>query len=96
MNILEWVVWIIAAFVFIIHIFLFFNSDPGVSRLAKRFSLLIAIGLAITVFTKLSKFHLIWWLPLAYFINLVTFSAGVHRDAHKFIENLKKEKNKSI
>lgn len=96
MNILGWIVWAVAMFVFIVHIFLFSHSDPGVSRLAKRFSFLIAIGLAITAFTKLSKSHLIWWIPVVYIFNLLAFSAGVHRGAEKFIEKLKEEKNKNI
>ncbi len=95
MNILGWVVWAVAMFIFIVHIFLFFHSDPGVSRLAKRFSFLIAIGLAITAFTKLSKFHLIWWIPVAYLFNLWAFSARVQRDAKKFIEKLKGRKQET-
>jgi len=91
MYILSWVVWVIALLVLFIHIPLFFHRDPGVGRLAKRFSLLIVIGLLITVLTDLSKFHLIWWLPFVYVFNLFTFKAGVYRRAAKFMENLKKE-----
>ena len=92
MNILGWVVWAVAMSMFIAHIFLFFYSDPGVTRLAKRFSFLIAIGLAITAFTKLSKFHLIWWVPVAYLLNLWAFSVGVQRGAKKFLKSSRKKK----
>jgi len=95
-NILEWIIWGVALIIFIIHIFLFFHSDPGVSRLAKRYSFLIAIGLIVTAFTKFSKFHLIWWAPVAYVFNLLTLSAGVRRGAKKFIKDLKEDKNEDL
>jgi len=91
MHILSWVIWAIAMVILLIQIPLFFHRDPGVGRLAKRFGFLIAVGLVVTLFTSLSKFHLIWWVPVAYACNLLTFSAGVNRNAAKFITNLKKE-----
>ena len=95
-NILEWVIWGVALFIFIIHIFHFFHSDSAVRLLAKRYNFLLAIGLIITAFTKFSKFHLIWWAPAAFFLNLFTYKAGVQRGAEKFMEELKKNKNEDL
>ena len=94
MYILSWIIWAIAMITLLIQIPLFFHRDAGVSRLAKRFAFLIAVGLTITLFTNLSKFHLIWWVPVVYTCNLFTFAAGINRNAAKFFVNFKEGQNK--
>jgi uncharacterized membrane protein YdfJ with MMPL/SSD domain len=56
-----------------------------------KFAFLIAIGLAVTVFTNISKLHLLWWVPLGLFINLVLLAADINRKTAEFAERLMKE-----
>ena len=94
MIILGWVIWSIGAFILLINICLFHNPDAGAGRLAKRLALLITIGLVITLFTNFSKFHLVWWIPLAMFLNIAAFQSGVYRKGAKFMEELKENKER--
>jgi len=93
MYFIRWFVWAAALAIFISQLVLIFRRDPGVRRLAMKFAFLIAIGLAVTVLTNLSKLHLLWWVPLAFFINLVFLAADINRKTAKFAKRLMKENN---
>ena len=91
MQSIRWIVWGTALAIFISQVVFIFHRDPGKRRLAMKFAFLIAIGLAVTVFTNISKLHLLWWLPLCLFINLVLLVADINRKTAKFAERLMKE-----
>ena len=91
MSFIRWVVWGTALAIFISQFIFIFRRDPAKRRLAMRFAFLIAIGLAVTVFTNISKLHLLWWVPLALFINLVFLVADINRKTAEFAERLIKE-----
>ena len=93
MYFIRWFVWGVALAIFIAQLVFIFHSDPGSRRLAKRFAFLIAIGLAVTALTNISKLHLLWWVPLGFFINLVFFAADINRETAKFAERIMKENN---
>jgi hypothetical protein len=84
-------VWGAALAIFISQLVFIFHRDPGFRRLAMRFAFLIAIGLAVTALTNISKFHLLWWVPLAFFINLVFLAADINRKTAKYAERIMKE-----
>lgn len=94
MYILEWIVWSIGVFILFIQVCLINNPDPGAGRLAKRYSIFLLTGLLLTVFMEISKFHLIWWIPVGFIINLLFFSSSVYRGADKFKEKMKEENDK--
>jgi len=93
MNFISWFVWGVALAIFIAQLVFIFHRDPPLRRLAMRFAFLIAIGLAVTAFTNISKLHLLWWVPLVFFINLVFLAADINRKTAKFTERLMKENN---
>ncbi len=70
MIVFGWIVWGIACFVFLSFVFAAFSSrDLGLRAHHMRHSLLIAAGLIITFVTQISKLHLLWWIPLTFFLN---------------------------
>ena len=91
MSFIRWFVWAAALAIFISQFIFIFRRDPGMRRLAMRFAFLIAIGLAVTALTNISKLHLLWWVPLALFINLVFLAADINRKTAEFAERLMKE-----
>lgn len=91
MNIIEWTVWGIAVLILICQVALFSHRDPGVGRLSMRLAFLISIGLIVTLVTKCSKLHLLWWIPVAYNLNVFFFAAVVNREFAKFVEQMNKE-----
>ena len=91
MSFIRWVVWGTALAIFISQFIFIFRRDPAKRRLAMKFAFLIAIGLAVTFFTNISKLHLLWWVPLAWFINLVFLVADINRKTAEFAERLIKE-----
>ena len=91
MYFIRWCVWGAALAIFISQLVFIFHRDPGKRRLAMKFAFLIAIGLAVTVFTNISKLHLLWWVPLALFINLVFLVADINRKTAEFAERLMNE-----
>jgi hypothetical protein len=95
MYFIRWFVWGSALAIFISQVVFIFHRDPGKRRLAMRFAFLIAIGLAVTVFTNISKLHLLWWVPLVFFINLVFLAADINRKTAQFAERLMKENNEN-
>ena len=94
MNIIEWIAWGFAFMILICQCALFSHRDPGVGRLSKRFAFLISIGLIFTLVTRYSKLHMIWWVPLAYNLNVFFFAASVNRGIAKFVDQMNKEKKK--
>ncbi len=70
MIIAGWIVWGIGLFYCIIF-FLKRHQDGGVVMLTRRYAVLLAIGLTVTLFADVSKLHLLWWGPLAYPLNLM-------------------------
>ena len=95
MYFIRWFVWGVALAIFIAQLIFIFHRDRALRRLAKRFAFLIAIGLAATAFTNLSKLHLLWWVPLAFFINFVFLAADINRQAYKFAERIQSENNEN-
>ena len=91
MSFIRWFVWGTALAIFISQFIFIFRRDPAKRRLAMRFAVLIAIGLAVTALTNISKLHLLWWVPLGLFINLVFLVADINRKTAKFAERLMKE-----
>jgi len=72
MAIIEWVIWAIAC-VFLLSFFLaaLFQHDPGIRSHHMRHCLLLVPGLLVTVITPISKFHLLWWVPVTFFLNML-------------------------
>lgn len=72
MTIIEWIIWAIAC-VFLLLFFLAALSqhDPVIRSLHMRYCLLLAPGLLVTVMTPISKFHLLWWVPVSFFLNML-------------------------
>lgn len=95
MYFISWFVWGVALAIFIAQLVFIFHRDPGLRRLAKMFAFLIAIGLAVTAFTNLSKLHLLWWVPLGFFINLFFLAADINRKTAKFAERIQSENNEN-
>ncbi len=88
MEIVGWVVWGLTCLILITQLPLSFHRDPGVGRLATRFSLFILVGLIATAFINVSKLHLIWWLPFTYFLNFILFEWSVNRKVAKSMREL--------
>ncbi|MHC4286576.1 MAG: hypothetical protein ACYSWZ_26995 [Planctomycetota bacterium] len=91
MSFIRWFVWGTALAIFISQVVFIFHRDPAKRRLAMKFAFLIAIGLTVTVFTNISKLHLLWWVPLALFINMVILAADINRKTAEFAERLMNE-----
>jgi len=70
--IIEWVIWAIAC-VFLLSFLLAALSqrDPGMRSHHMRYCLLLVPGLLITAITPVSKLHLLWWVPVAFFLNMM-------------------------
>jgi CHASE2 domain-containing sensor protein len=98
MAIIEWVVWAIAC-VFLLSFFLAALSqhDSGLRSHHMRHCLLLVPGLLITVITPISKFHLLWWVPVTFFLNIllsnILLSLRLKRGLRNF-EKLQRDKFK--
>lgn len=91
-NILSWAVWACGILVLANQFpFAYFSKDGGIRILAKRYSMLIIFGLLITAFTDISKFHLLWWIPAAYYINFWIFGATAFCRMKKYIDSKRPE-----
>lgn len=86
MYIIEWTIWGISFLILLIQIKLLGSKDGTVQLLAKRFSYFIIFGLIITAILNVSKFHLIWWMPFTYFLNLKLFINKVMRSNTTTVE----------
>lgn len=86
-EIAEWVVWGIAmllGFAFLMNR----HKDGGVALLSRRYAILVLAGALITFVTDISKFHLLWWMPIAYFLNMYLFTIIVQLKMKSFENNL--------
>jgi hypothetical protein len=92
MNIIEWIVWGIGVLVLIIFIPMYFHREPLIGRMFKIFATLIIIGLVITLFTQLSKFHLLWWIPLSFILKDQIFHADLHWRFKRFANRMDRER----
>jgi ribosomal protein S17E len=72
MAIVEWVIWAIGC-VFLLSFFLaaLFQHDPGIRSHHMRHCLLLVPGVLVTAITPISKFHLLWWVPVTFFLNML-------------------------
>lgn len=72
MVIVGWIIWAITC-VFLLTFLLSALSrrDPGFRNHHLRFSVLLLVGLLITVLTSFSKLHLLWWIPVAFVVNML-------------------------
>ena len=77
MNIIEWIVWGIGVLVLIFFFPMYLHREPLIGRLFKVFAILIVVGLIVTAFTQLSKFHLLWWIPASFILKDVIFHADL-------------------
>jgi hypothetical protein len=77
MNIIEWIVWGIGVLVLIVFFPMCLHREPLIARLFKVFAVLIVAGLIVTAFTQLSKFHLLWWIPVSFILKDVIFHADL-------------------
>ncbi|MHC4110136.1 MAG: hypothetical protein ACYSUY_03625 [Planctomycetota bacterium] len=96
MHFIRWFVWGVALAIFIAQLIFIFHRDRALRRLAMRFAFLIAIGLVVTAFTNFSKLHLLWWVPLVFFINIFFFAADINRKTAKFAERIQSENNENV
>lgn len=72
MAIIEWVVWALACVVLLSFLLAaLFQRDSGIRSHHMRHCLLLIAGLVITVITDVSKLHLLWWVPVTFFLNIV-------------------------
>ena len=94
MNIIEWFVWGIAVLILIAYVPLYFHRDPLIGRLFKGFAVLIAIGLVVTIFTKFSKLHLLWWVPVSFILKDFIFYANLKHGFNRFVKKMDREREK--
>ncbi len=72
MAIIEWVVWALACVVLLSFLLAaLVQRDSGLRGHHMRHCLLLIAGLVITVITDVSKLHLLWWVPVTFFLNIV-------------------------
>jgi len=67
-----WVIWAITCVIlvsFILATLSTRNSGPHNNHL--RYCLLLVLGLIITILMPISKLHLLWWVPVTFFVNLL-------------------------
>jgi hypothetical protein len=96
MNIIGWLVWGLACLILVTQLPSAFHSDGGIARLARRFCLFIIVGLAVTAFLDVSKLHLLWWIPVTYFLNLALFSWSMNRKVGALLDSITSEVGKGI
>ncbi len=89
MAVIGWIIWTSCVLFFLIHLLLAVNSSDGGTRiLAKRYAILLVIGLTLTAIGPFSKFHLLWWAPAMWCLNLIYFWISFQCAAAKFVEQL--------
>ena len=72
MAIFEWVVWAIACVILLsFSLAALSQHDSGLRNHHIRHCLLLVPGLLITVITPISKLHLLWWVPVTFFLNIL-------------------------
>jgi hypothetical protein len=97
MNILGWIIWACGVLVLANQFpFAYFSKDGGIRILAKRYSILIITGLLVTALTDISRFHLLWWVPSSYFLNLWYFHWTAFRKQNQYIDSTTPEVGRGI
>ena len=72
MAIIEWVVWALACVVLLSFLLAaLVQRDSGLRSHHTRHCMFLIAGLVITVITDVSKLHLLWWVPVTFFLNIV-------------------------
>jgi len=96
MAIIEWVIWAIAC-VFLLSFFLaaLFQHDPVIRSYHMRNCLLLVPGLLVTVITPISKFHLLWWVPATFFLNLLLSNILLFSRLKRGLRNFEKQQRES-
>lgn len=70
MTVFGWIVWALACVVLLSFLLAALSSkDSGLRAHHMRHSLLLIAGVTITAITQISKLHLLWWVPLTFFLN---------------------------
>ncbi len=70
MTVFGWIVWALACVVLLSFLLAaLFSKDSSLRAHHMRHSLLLIAGLIITAITQISKLHLLWWVPLTFFLN---------------------------
>ena len=70
MIVFGWIVWALACVVLLSFLSAALSSkDSGLRAHHMRQSLLLIAGVTITAITQISKLHLLWWVPLTFFLN---------------------------
>ena len=96
MVIIEWVIWAIAC-IFLLSFFVaaFSQRDPGIRSHHMRYCLLLVPGLLVTVITPISKFHLLWWVPVTFFLNMLLSTMLLSLRLKRGLPNLEKRRYES-
>jgi hypothetical protein len=96
MAIAEWVIWAIAC-VFLLLFFLaaLYQHDPVIRSYHIRYCLLLVPGLLVTVITPISKLHLLWWVPVAFFLNMLLSTILLSLRLKRGLRNFEKRRYKS-
>jgi len=96
MAIIEWVIWAVACFL-LLSFFLaaLFQHDPLIRSYHMRYCLLLVPGLLVTVITPVSKFHLLWWVPVTFFLNTLLSTMLLSFRLTRGLRNLKKRRRES-
>lgn len=97
MVIFEWVVWAIAC-VFLLSFLLagLSQRDPGLRSHHMRYCLLILPGLLVTIIIPLSKLHLLWWVPVTFFLNMLLSNVLVFFRLKRHMRNFEKEQQNKL
>jgi len=85
-EIAEWVIWgfaLLLSFVFLMNR----HKDRGVMLLSRRYATLILVGALFTFVTDISKLHLLWWMPIAYFLNMYLLTIIFQHKMKSFEKN---------
>ncbi len=84
--ILAWVVWGTCAFILLCQIPIMFDRDPGKRLMAGSFAVIGSLGLAATLFYGVSKFHMLWWLPVSLLLTLLITQMYVARETRALFQ----------
>lgn len=60
-----------------------------------RYCLLLVPGLLVTVITPISKFHLLWWVPATFFLNLLLSNILLLSHLKRGLRNFEKQQRES-
>ncbi len=87
MGITGWIVWSIGCVVLLASLGSAFSCrDPFARRLAARYAVLVCLGLVVTTVLGVSRLHLIWWIPVAFPLNLVAAQISIDYKSRRWLE----------